>query len=97
MKQNQETNTQRDSIDHQRLNRRVYSLPITDSEMKDFIEFRSHQHEGGRAGYLRELVASDLAKYRNDERIRQEALSKLSENERRALGLQNMPAFIFTS
>lgn len=62
--------------------------------MEDYIEFRAHQHQGGRAGYLRELVAKDFLKYRHDERIRQEALSKLSEEERRALGFQNVPTFI---
>jgi hypothetical protein len=66
--------------------RRIYSLPITDVEMETHIENRASRHKGGRAGYLRELVELDLIKYKNTESIRQAALSKLSDEERNALG-----------
>lgn len=86
MKSPAKSNSGRAGVAHQRLVRRVYSLPITDSVMEDFIEFRARQHAGGRAGYLRDLVARDFTEYRDAETLRQRALSKLTEAERRALG-----------
>lgn len=65
---------------------RMYSVPITDKVIWEFIDFQADRHKSGRTGYFRDLVKRDMAEYQENERLRQVALAKLTQEERAALG-----------
>ncbi len=52
----------------------------------DYIEERAALHPKGLSGYVRDLVLVDRAKWQDMEKLRAQALSKLTDNERAALG-----------
>lgn len=66
--------------------RRVFSLPLSDHALADFVEQQGAKHRKGVAGYLRHLVTIDREKWLDMAQLRELALSKLTDNERAALG-----------
>lgn len=70
----------------ERLARRVFSLPLSDHALADYVEQQGAKHRKGVAGYLRHLVKLDREKWMDMKRLRELALSKLTDNERAALG-----------
>lgn len=66
--------------------RRVFSLPLSDHALADYVEAQGKRHRKGVAGYLRDLVILDREKWLDMEQLRELALSKLTDNERAALG-----------
>ncbi|MFZ9938466.1 MAG: hypothetical protein ACO3JG_15620 [Luteolibacter sp.] len=66
--------------------RRVFSLPLSDQTLAEFVEQQGKRHRKGVAGYLRDLVSIDREKWMDMEQLRELALSKLTDNERAALG-----------
>lgn len=62
------------------------TLPISDEQLAQFVEFRASKHRKGMAGYLRDLVIADRKRWYYEENVRAIALSKLTEEERVALG-----------
>jgi hypothetical protein len=52
----------------------------------EYIEERAAMHPKGLSGYVRDLVLVDRAKWQDMEKLRAQALSKLNDNERAALG-----------
>ena len=78
------TNSGSCSVD--RLVRHIFSVNVPDKELADYIEERAARHPKGVSGYVRDLVLVDRAKWQDMERLRAQALSKLTDNERAALG-----------
>lgn len=66
--------------------RRMFSLPLSDHALADFVEQQGAKHRKGVAGYLRHLVTMDRQKWLDMAQLRELALSKLTDNERAALG-----------
>lgn len=66
--------------------RRVFSGNVPERGLAADIEKQASAHPKGMSGYIRDLVALDRIKWQHLERIRQQALTKLSDYERGALG-----------
>lgn len=66
----------------------MFSLPLTDHALADYVKQQGAKHRKGVAGYLRHLVKLDREKWIDMKKIRELALSKLTDNERAALGFQ---------
>jgi len=66
--------------------RRVFSLPLSDRALASFVEQQGSKHKRGVSGYLRGLVVADREQWLDMAQLRELALSKLTDNERAALG-----------
>jgi hypothetical protein len=66
--------------------RRVFSLNVSDKELADYIEERSSMYPKGVSEYIRNLVLLDRDKWQSMEKLREQALTKLTAQERAALG-----------
>jgi len=69
-----------------RLVRHVFSVNVPDENLMAYIEERAATHPKGLSGYIRDLVLVDRAKWQDMEKLRAQALSKLTDSERAALG-----------
>jgi predicted NUDIX family NTP pyrophosphohydrolase len=66
--------------------RHVFSVNVPDLDLAGYIEERAAMHPKGISGYIRDIVLVDRAKWQDMERLRTQALAKLTANERAALG-----------
>ena len=64
----------------------MFSLPLSDKALADYVEAQGKRHKRGVVGYLRDLVIRDREQWFSMEELRKLALSKLTEKERFALG-----------
>ena len=74
------------AVTRHRLVRNVFSVNVPEPGLADYIKKRAAMHPKGVSGYVRELLLVDQEKWQDMERLRNQALSKLTDNERTALG-----------
>ena len=66
--------------------RRMYSVPIGDAALYEYIDHRGQKHPQGVAGYFRDLAEADRQKWNAARAARKAALAKLTPEERAVLG-----------
>ncbi len=66
---------------------RVFSVNVPDAELADYLNMRKSTHHNGLSGYIRDLIKADRTKWLQMEKTRMQALAKLTDDERIALGL----------
>jgi hypothetical protein len=71
--------------------RAIFSVNIPDTVLHEYVTGRAEMHPCGISGYFRDLISQDRKKWQESATLRDQALNKLTAEERAALGYHFKP------